>query len=90
MCCVDRLNPQSNSAVEPQAASPIRRIGLLLYLRARCAADSSCSVVTPRNTVRTAFAAKRDYASMCGRYGTLDEAAMERAYNLAAMRSRCR
>ena len=35
-------------------------------------------------TVWTAFAARRDHSSICGRYVTPDEAAMERAYNLTA------
>ena len=30
------------------------------------------------------FATRRDYSSMCGRYVTPDEAAMERTYNLTA------
>jgi len=32
----------------------------------------------PRNTVWTAFATRRDHSSMCGRYITPTEAAMER------------
>ena len=39
----------------------------------------------PRNTVWTAFAARRDHSSMCGRYVTPGEAAMERAYSLTAI-----